>query len=198
MKKITLLSILILLVTGPIYCQTPNKISLTGNYVIVPHNFQQGAGYSFGFNHQLFQMWWLNTEFSYNQSIREKVVTQEFPVSTMLPLTYLLSGYYLTVAPNIQLKLAERVEIRFGAGPSACYQSLLNEKYHYTIPDGYFEEEEISGNDFQAGYRLGGMVNLQVGIGIRNNWELILNGAYKYYFNGENLLTFGLGVAYTF
>jgi hypothetical protein len=198
MKKIILISILILLIMGPIYGQTQNEVTLTSNYVIVPHNFQQGAGYSFGFNHQLSPMWWLNTEFSYNQSMREKFIAQELSGYTLLPLTYMLSGYYLTVAPNIRLQLAPRLEIRFGVGPSTCYQSLLSEKYHYTIPDGYFGEEEISGNDFWAGYRLRGMSNLQVGVNFRNNWSLILNGAYSYYFNGENVLTFSAGVGYTF
>jgi uncharacterized membrane protein YciS (DUF1049 family) len=198
MKKILLTAVLMLFVIVTISAQNEKQIYMTGNYNFLARNMQHGAGYALGYNHQFTKLFWLDSEFSYGQAMGVKGDTLAIGRFTTLPLTYLTSGYYLTLAPTFRFKFAKRISFAFGIGFAACYQSSLYNTYHYTIPDGMFGEEELTGIEFQEGYHIGSIFNLQVGVDIDPNWALILKGTYLDSFMAGKKLTAGLGVAYTF
>jgi hypothetical protein len=117
---------------------------------------------------------------------------------TTLPLTNLISGYYLTLAPNFRFIFAKRMSFGFGIGFAACYQSSLYNTYHYTIPDGMFGEEELTGIEFQEGYHIGSTANLQLGFDINSNWSLFAKGTFSDFGVRGKRFTAGLGVVYSF
>ncbi len=198
MTKIVALSVLTLCILTTSFGQSKHEINLTGNYVLIPHNQQTGSGYSMGYNQKLYNWLWVNTEFAYAQAMRVKGDTAIVGIFKTLPLTYMNSGFYLSVSPNIKLKLTDWLQVGFGLGPSACYQSSLYDKYHYIIPVGDYYEEEIAGVDFKAGYQLGASAQVGITFQLSEKIGITANGTYRNYINGERILTAGAGVVIGF
>lgn len=200
MKKIQLFSILLLVVTVTGFSQLKNEVYLTGNYVLIPHNYQEGTGYSVGFNHQFSRLWWLTAEYSYSQAINERGGKLDVGGFTTLPLISNTVAYLFSVTPAISLPVTHWLNIRIGAGIYASYQSSLNTNYryiHYIEYPGGLHDEEIIGVDFREGYHIGSTFNLQSIFYIKPNWSLMLKGSY-FDSSMRKSLTIGVGVAYTF
>jgi hypothetical protein len=198
MTKIVALSVLTLCILTTSFGQSKHEISLTGNYVLIPHNQQTGSGYSMGYNQKLNNWLWFNTEFAYAQAMRVKGDTAIVGILTTLPLTYVSSGFYVSAMPNVKLKITNWMNIGIGIGPSAAYQSFLYDNYHYIIPDGISRGEEIIGVTYQSGYRLGASAQVGITFQLSEKIGIMANGTYRDYINGERILTAGAGVVLGF
>lgn len=199
MKRILMLAIIGLLVCSQSVAQSIREISFTGNYVFVPQYQQMGSGYAVGYNYRVNNWLWLNTDLAYAQSMKHKgdsVVVGDY---TLLPLTYLMSGFYVSAVPSIKWEITNRIYLGLGLGPSAAYQSLLYDRYRYLAPNGFFDEkEENIGVDARWGYRLGATANLKVGLNLNEKSSFFVCGKYSDYIDGEQLINIGFGFSYSF
>jgi hypothetical protein len=201
MKKIQLLFLFLLMLLVPGFSQVTDEIFLGGNYVLVPHNSQYGAGYSIGINHGHSKRWWLSSELSYSQAMSEKGSTIDVGAFTILPKLSHTVTYQLSVTPSVSLPLGKHYYFRVGAGFSAIYQSGLTTNYrylHYLGSPGGLNNEEITGVGFREGYHLGGNFQAALYYQLSEKVSIFTSASYKTYWGAESFFTAGLGINYSF
>ncbi|MBN1925700.1 MAG: hypothetical protein JW798_07690 [Prolixibacteraceae bacterium] len=198
-KQIILL-IIISVFSNCINAQRENHISVALNYVLIPHNIIQGAGYSLEYRKSFSENFSINGEFAYGQAMRKRENNVVINNYQMLPLHYNHAGYYLTVFPSYCFNLPSRLSFEIGAGISGCYQSYLYDTYHYRfISEDYnWDEDEQNGIYFNEGYFIGGLVKAKIKYPLSAKFGVFIHTDYKIFWQAENLFCAGAGISYSF
>jgi hypothetical protein len=197
--KITILVSVLLFSCAFAHAQSKKQLSVSGHYVLVPHNIQQGVGYSIGINHKLSGKLWLLTEYAYTQANRIRFDESKTDLFETYNLNYQSSGYHLAIIPQLKLPVFGKLSFGLGIGGVFSYQSHLYDQYNYKPePTAASFDRIITGVDYRQGFCSGLVGSSYLEVGISDNWAMKLSGAYRLYYKGEDFFTAGLGISYCF
>lgn len=198
MKKIILLLVTIL--SFSLFAQDSKALYGKLNYSFVPHNMLSGVGYSAGYHWNTNRPIFYKVEMGMLTSYRERNIDETYGGIRYLNLYYNLAQMNLAIIPTWHFFTTKQLELTTGLGLSCAYQSkiftLSNYEYKRHTTYDYWENEMKV--DVSNGLLAGIVSSFDINYQLSEKWILSLSTQYQIYYQGESLLSAGVGVGYRF
>ncbi len=196
-KHITLIFTVI---TFSLFAQGTNDLYLKTNYTLAPHNILQGVGYSVGYH------WHNNNPISYKiemgmaSTLREREMSETIGDIRLMNLYYNLAQRNVAFIPTWNFLSTNRWSLSTGIGLSCAYQSKIYTLSHYEYkrhPD-FDWWTKVMNVDASRSLHVGLLGDFNINYQLTNKWQMSLSTQYQIYYQGEQLLSTGIGIAYQF
>lgn len=168
------------------------------NYSLVPHNMLNGIGYSAGYH------WDTNRPISYKiemgmlTSYRERKMNETFGDIRYLDLHYNLAQMNLAIIPNWHFFKSKQLDLSIGFGLTGGYQSKIFMLSNYEYLRYKKSKDIITQVDASSKYYAGLVGAFDINYQLSEKWIMSLSTQYQLYYQGESLLSAGIGVGYKF